>query len=230
MRRYTNHKEGWGEFVDVKINALEILTKQLRSENSKGAKRSIYISSVTDPYQPLERKYQLTRKILEILAEHDFKISIQTKSSLVLRDIDLIKKFSDIEIGFTIVTLDDEIRKRFEPFSSTINERFDALRILRENGIRTYIFFGPMLPLLSDKGIEETIRKFSSLADFIYFDKLNIKYGNWFSIKKTLERFYPSLIKRYEEILFTKNDYYRILKDRIKKECEKNKIDHIFCY
>ncbi len=226
MKRYTKHKEEWGEFVDAKANAPAVLEKELKTAK----KGSVYISSVTDPYQPLEKKYELTRRILEILSKHDFPVTIQTKSSLVLRDLDLIKKFSDIEIGFTITSLDDEVRKRFEPKASPVGERIEALRVLRENNVRTYVFFGPMLPMLSDKGIEETIRRFSTLADMIYFDKLNIKSGNWTLIKKTLERFYPDLVKSYEEILFTRNDYYDRLKERIKKECKASRVKCILCY
>jgi DNA repair photolyase len=224
MKKYTKHKEEWGDFVDIKINAPEILKNELTTKQPK----SIFISSVTDPYQPLEKKYKLTRRILEILSEHDIPVTIQTKSSLVLRDLDLIKKFSDIEIGFTITSLDDEVRKHFEPNSSSVGERLAALKILKENNIKTYVFFGPILPLLSDN-IEEAIRKFS-FTDCIYFDRLNIKSGNWALIKKTLERFYPGILKKYEDILFTKNDYYDQIKKRIEKECKASRVKCIICY
>jgi DNA repair photolyase len=128
----------WGSFVDVKVNAPEILVKDML----KAKRGVIYISSVTDPYQPLEKKYELTRKILEILKDTKFFVSIQTKSSLVLRDIDLLKKM-DCEVGFTITSLDENARKVFEPNTSSIEERLKALKELKEAGISTYIFFGP---------------------------------------------------------------------------------------
>src|SRR3990172_5539619 len=106
MKKYTGHTEPWGSFVDVKINAPEILQKQL-----KRAKRGrVLISSVTDAYQPIESKYKLTRQCLEILLQSQFPVDILTKSPLVLRDTDLIKKFKDIEVGITITTNEEKIR------------------------------------------------------------------------------------------------------------------------
>ena len=105
MKRYTGHTEAWGSFVDVKINAPEILQRQL-----KRAKRGrILISSVTDAYQPIESKYKLTRQCLEILLQSQLPVDILTKSPLVLRDMDLIKKFKDIEVGITITTHEEKI-------------------------------------------------------------------------------------------------------------------------
>jgi len=85
MKRFTNHREDWGDFVDVKINAPKILEGQLE----KAKKKMVLLSSVCDPYQPLEKKYKITRRILEKLVEYQFSISILTKSDLVLRDLDL---------------------------------------------------------------------------------------------------------------------------------------------
>ena len=89
IKKFTKHKEPWGEFCDIRINAPELLKKEVGKIPSNS---SIFISSVTDPYQPLEKKYQLTRKILEILAGYNFKVSILTKSNLVLRDLDILKR------------------------------------------------------------------------------------------------------------------------------------------
>ncbi len=143
MKRFTDHKEPWGEFVDIKINAPHQLRRQL-----KRVKRGmVSLSTVTDPYQPLERRYQLTRKCLEILLEFQFPVNLLTRSPLCLRDIDLFKRFKDIEIGLSITTDDERIRKIFEPHSPPIPFRLRALKTLRREGIRTYAFIGPMLPL-----------------------------------------------------------------------------------
>ncbi len=226
MRRFSQHKEEWGDFVDVKVDAPQILARQM-----KAAKRgSIYLSSVTDPYQPLEKEYRLTRRSLEVLANYDSPVSIQTKSSLILRDLDVLKELAHCEVGFTITALDEEARRRFEPHSSPIGERLNALEILREAGISTYIFFGPMLPLLSEENLEETIERFSMLADYIYFDKLNIKYDNWPPIRKVLEQFYPGLVEKYREILFRPNDYYYWLKHRVEELCRRYSLDYHSCY
>ena len=125
MKRFTNHEEPWGEFVDVRVNIPEVLKKELKSDKYKG--ETIYIGTVTDPYQQAEKKYKLTRKILEELVDYPTSVSILTKSDLILRDLDLIKKFKKIDVNFTFNTLDEQWRKRVEPNSSTSKERLNAM-------------------------------------------------------------------------------------------------------
>ena len=91
MKRFTGHTEPWGSFVDVKINAPDLIPK----DTNKYKNKSIVISSVTDPYQPIERKYKLTRKILEKLVPFQPHLNLITKSDLVIRDIDLFKQFKN---------------------------------------------------------------------------------------------------------------------------------------
>ena len=143
MKRFTGHREPWGSFVDVKENGPEVLHKQIK----RAHKGRVMISSVTDPYQPLEEEYQLTRQCLEILLEHQFPVGILTKSPLVLRDVDLIKEFKEIEVGVTVTTDDETIKGIFEPRAPSIDARIHALKTLYENGINTYAFIGPMLPM-----------------------------------------------------------------------------------
>jgi DNA repair photolyase len=226
-RRFSRHSEPWGEFIDVKINAPEILKKEI-SAKKKG---QVFVSSLTDAYQPIERKYELTRKLLEILLEKQFPVCIQTKSSLVTRDIDLLKKFNEKEVGFTITTLDDSVRKNFEPFSSPVKERLEALRLLHENGISTYMFVGPILPYLTEKDLEEIVRTaFELKVDYIWFDKLNLKPGVWENMQKVLEKSYPELLPRWKEVFFSKSDYYDKLKERIIQLCKKNNVQCRLCY
>ena len=165
MKRYTGHTEPWGGFVDVKINAPEILQRQL-----KRAKRGrVLISSVTDAYQPIESKYKLTRQCLEILLQSQFPVDILTKSPLVLRDIDLIKKFEDIEVGFTITTNDENISRVFEPNAPSIMERIRTLKALHDKVINTYAFIGPVLPM----NPEALSKKISPYVDSIIIDRMN---------------------------------------------------------
>jgi len=209
------------------MNAPEALEKDLK-RNKSG---TIFISSVTDPYNPLEKKYELTRRILEKLKDTKFFISIQTKSDLVLRDIDLLKQM-DCEVGMTITTFDENARKIFEPNASSSKERLKALKILKDNGIKTYIFFGPVLPLISDKNLEETIKKFASVRpDYIYVDRLNIKRSlHWRKIRKILEKNYPELFEKWERILFSENDYYEKIKKRVIELCKKYNLKYELCY
>jgi len=154
MKRFTGHKEKWGAFVDVKVNAAEVLVRQMR----RAKRGNIAFGTVTDPYQSLERKYEITRACLEVLTAYDgstelaevFPISILTKAALVLRDLDLLQHLRDVEVGFTITTLDDEGRQMFEPRSSPVPARLTALSELAEAEIKTWAFCGPLLPLLSD--------------------------------------------------------------------------------
>jgi DNA repair photolyase len=195
MRRYTGHKEPWGSFVDVKINAPEVLEKEVM----KKPKGRVYLSSVTDPYQPLEKKYKLTRKILEILVKHGWPVTIQTKSDLVLRDLPLLKKIKGIQVGFTITSTNEKVRQAFEPFSSPVENRFRALKILKTNGITTFAMIAPILPGLTD--VEAIKKRLKGLVDFIWEDNLNIRYGNWPDIEKTVKKFYPKLLPEFKKMI-----------------------------
>jgi DNA repair photolyase len=141
--RYSGHREPWGTFVDVKTNAPELLRRQL-----KRAKRgTVWLSSVCDPYQPLEAKYRLTRRCLEALVESGLPVNIQSKSVLLMRDADLMSEIPEVEVGFTIATDDERTARICEPFASTPAERAKALRDLRARGVWTFAFVGPILPL-----------------------------------------------------------------------------------
>ncbi len=165
MKRYTGHTEKWGQFIDIKINAPEVLHRQLK----RAKKGNVIISSVTDTYQPVEERYKLTRKCLETLLRYQFPVSILTKSPLVLRDMDIFKEFEDIEIGITITTDNEKIRKLFEPDAPPIVARINTLKRLYENGIKTYTFIGPLLPTNPEKLIEN-IRQYSHS---ILIDRMN---------------------------------------------------------
>lgn len=226
-RRFSKHTEAWGDFVDVKINAPSILAREVKRK-SKG---TVYISSLTDAYQPLERKYELTRKLLEILFKHQFPISIQTKSALVLRDLDLIRKFHEREIGFTITTLNDNIRASFEPASSSVEEKLRAIKELKENGVKTYVFFGPVLPYLSDQNLEQYLHQIASAGvDYIYVDKLNLKPGLWTNLERFLQKDFPQLHEKWKTVLLGKNDYYAKLKAQISSICKELELECKFCF
>jgi DNA repair photolyase len=178
MKRVTGHKEPWGEFVDVKINAAELL----RREIGKKKRGRVWISGVCDPYQPLEAQYRLTRQCLEILAHHNWPVIIQTRSPLVLRDIDVIKKFQDIEVGLSVTTADDDIRRLFEPDAPPIQDRMQALDALHNAGIRTYAMIAPVLP-----GAEGLVELLRGRIDYVLIDRMNYHYADWVYRKYGLE-------------------------------------------
>ncbi|MFQ5722191.1 MAG: radical SAM protein [Candidatus Aminicenantales bacterium] len=165
MRRYSGHKEAWGEFVDVKINAPSLLHQQLQ----RAKRGTVWISSVCDPYQPLEARYKLTRACLQHLAAHQFPVVIQTKSNLVLRDIDILLQFYDIEVGFTIPTDMERIAGLFEPKAPPLTERLKALEKIHKAGIKTFVFIGPLLP----SNPERLVSLIAGKADYVYLDKMN---------------------------------------------------------
>lgn len=134
MKRFTGHKEPWGQFVDVKVNAPDLLRKEITRKKVG----RVWVSGVCDPYQPLEAKYQLTRRCLEILAQNDWPVTVQTRSSLVLRDMDILKEGRYFDAGLSVTTADDRIRLLFEPAAPAIMERVGALDGLHRAGIRTY--------------------------------------------------------------------------------------------
>lgn len=165
MKRYTGHTEAWGSFVDVKINAPEILQSQLK----RTGRGRVIISSVTDAYQPIESKYRLTMQSLEALLQYQFPVDILTKSPLVLRDTDLIKKFKDIAVGITITTNDEKISRIFEPNAPSIMARIRTLKALHDKRIFTYAFIGPVLPM----NPESLSEKISPYVDSIIVDRMN---------------------------------------------------------
>lgn len=165
MRRYSGHKEPWGEFVDAKINAPEVLKKQL----GRAKKGTVWVSSVCDPYQPLEAKYELTRRCLEELTKSRFPVNIQTKSTLVLRDLDVFREIEEIEVGFTIATNDETIAKLFEPGAAPVNKRLEALERIHSSGIKTYAFIGPLLP----GNPEKLVADLSGLVNKVFIDRMN---------------------------------------------------------
>jgi len=229
MKRFTGHREEWGEFVDVRVNAPQVLTKDL----SKAAKGLVMLSSVTDPYQPLEKKYELTRKCMQKLLMHQFPVTVLTKSSLVLRDLDLLTKFSNREVGFTITTIVEDDRKKVEPYSSPVEERLAALEEIREKGVSTYVFLGPILPYISDEGenLQKMIKRFAEAkVDYVLVDRLNMRWGVWPSIVKFLDCYYPHLIPKYKHIFWSQNDYFEQVKFKVLKLCSEHGIKCEPCY
>jgi DNA repair photolyase len=149
----------------------------------------------------------------------------------VTRDLDLLKKFKDCEVGFTVTTLDENVRKNFEPNSSPVQEKLEAIKALKENGIKVYVFFGPVLPYLSDRNLEEYFDVMMKLkVDGVWVDKLNLKPGVWESVSKVLEKDYPELLEKWREILFSRSDYWKKLKEKIEKISEEKNVKTVFCY
>lgn len=166
----------WGRFVDVKRNIPAVLAKELK----RSRRGVVGVGTVTDGYQPLEPRYRLTRYCLEQLARFDFPVSVQTKSSLVLRDLDVLRRIRDVEVGVTITTLDEAMRRRFEPFSSPSARRLETLRKLNAEGVRTWAFVGPILPGTTDVLAEPLLRSIRDTGTtHVMIDRLRFRPGVW---------------------------------------------------
>jgi DNA repair photolyase len=204
MKRFTGHLEPWGGFIDVKVNAPHLLRKQL-----KRAKQGVVaLGTVTDPYQPIEKRYQLTRKCLEVLLDAQLSVNLLTRSPLCLRDIDLFKQFKRIEIGLSITTHDEGIRKIFEPCSPSVLSRVKALKALHQEKIHTYAFIGPILPL----NPKPLVAMLDGLTDEVLIDRMN--YPN-----KVKAIYRKAKLDQYLE-----EDYFHLVGTELKERFEKKGI------
>ena len=211
IKRFTDHREDWGEFVDVKINAPELIRVGKRYRN-----KTILLSSVTDPYQPLEAKYRLTRRILEKLVEEQPKIEILAKSRLVTRDIDVLKQFEDATVGISISTLKEGYTRELEPKASLPRLRLEALKKCREAGIKTYIFISPIFPYLTE--MEEIIELANPYADYFMFENLNLRATNRRKVFDFIRKHKLELLPEYKRVYEEKDDsYWDRLKEKIKE-------------
>jgi len=173
---YREVSENWGEVVYIKENIVELLQKEIRSK-----KRGVVgVSTITDPYQPVEREEMLTRRSIKVLLPVGFHVSIQTKSDLVLRDVDVLTEHSSrVDVGLTIITIRDELAKKVEPYAPPPSRRLKALYELSEQGIETWVFLGPIIPGFNDNPrlIEEVIEVASEAGSEVMYDYLHLKSG-----------------------------------------------------
>jgi DNA repair photolyase len=230
MKRFTGHREAWGQFVDVKVNAAQVLARQLR----RAKPGNVTLGTVTDAYQPQERKYRLTRACLEaLLAYDDFPTSVLTKSAAVLLDLDILCQMKDVEVAFTITTQDDAARQALEPFASPIPHRLTALARLHEAGIRTWAFFGPVLPGLSDS--EEAVdAMFAALAkvgvSHVLVDTLNLRGAQWGRLQLALQHHYPHLLEAYRAVRRDRRSHATVLAQRVAGAAQRHQLPYELAY
>ena len=190
MKRFTNHQEPWGSFVDAK-NWPEIR----RPERYRG--KELFIGSVTDPYQPAEKTYGRTRNLLEQLQGSGAKLSIQTKSDLVLRDLDLLQTFPDIRIGFSINTLDEGFRRDMD-HAVSIERRIAAMQAVHAAGIRTTCFISPIFPGITD--VRTIIERVRGICNLIWLENLNLRGNYRADIFSYIRERHPALLPLYQSI------------------------------
>lgn len=201
MQRFHPHEEPWGEFVDVKVNAVEALERQLR----RLPPGEVFMSSACDGWQPIEKERQLTRECCRRLLEHGFNLNILTKNSLVLRDFDLFEG-RPVRVGVTVTTPDESMAALWEPGASSVEARWAVIARAHESGLETAVMFGPLLPFLSDdpRSIETLLQRAGDLkTDVIWFDTLNPRPKVWESVQALLRQTNPDLVERYRRVLFS---------------------------
>lgn len=218
MKRFTNHAEDWGDFLDVKTWG-EIKNPQ------KYAGKELFFGSVTDPYNPQEEKYMRTRKLLTQLRGSGVKLTIQTKSDLVLRDVDLIKTFPDARVGFSINTLDESFKNDMDRAVS-IERRLSAMKTLHDSGIRTTCFISPIFPGITD--VTAIIDRVKNQCNLVWLENLNLRGSYKPVIINYIREKYPELLPLYREIYrFGSRLYWEALDGNIRAYAEENNFEYV---
>jgi DNA repair photolyase len=208
--------QDWGRVVQAKQNIVEVL----ESEVKRKPKGVVGVSTVCDPYQPLEAKLELTRKCVELLSKHDFLVSIQTKSSLVLRDVDLIvpEKF---DVGVTITTMDRGLASRLEPGAPPPDVRARVLEEFSSRGVETWLFLGPIIPGLNDS--EESIKQVVEVAartrSKLIYDRLNLKRWVLERLGPVLEEKRPGLAEQLSGLIRGRSEPWRLVCSKVEAIC-----------
>ena len=211
MRSATGHEEAWGKFLDVKDFDTASLVKFAASH---GGER-VFMSSVTDCYNPYEAQFGATHKVLEAVAGSDINLQILTKSSLVMRDIDLLQTMPNVRVEVSLSVIDESLRRILEPRASPVAARIAAVKKLRTTGVKTYIFVAPIFPQITP--VFDIISHYGDAADEIWFDRLNLYPNFRDKILAFIGRNFPALLPLYKKIyLFSEDDYFEQLADEIR--------------
>ena len=217
MKRFTGHKENWGDFIDIKRCNKPIDLKKISGKN-------VFLSSVTDCYNQYEKDFCITRNILEQLVDSDCNLSISTKSKLILRDIDLLKQMKNLIVCMSINTLNEKFRSDMDN-ANTIKERMDTLKELHNNGIYTVLFMSPIFPYITEW--KEIIDQTKDYVDEYWFENLNLRGSYKNEILDYIRINYSKLYSDYIDIYLKKNDkYWKELAEEINNYCNQNNIKY----
>ncbi len=217
MKRFTKHDEPWGTFIDIKQCDKPINQKKLEH-------KSVFLSSVTDCYNMFEEKYCITQKILKQLVDVDCELGISTKSSLILRDIELLRQCKNLKVSMSINTLDEQFKNDMD-HASSIAERLRTLKTLHENGIHTVLFMSPMFPELTD--FREMIACSKDYVDEFWFENLNLRGSYKEIILKYINEKYPQHEQLYEDIYRNGHtEYWEDLSEQIERYCTAEKLNY----
>ena len=217
MKRFTGHTEDWGSFVDVKF------WDKIKNPQKYNGKE-FFIGSVTDPYQPCEKEFERTKTLLEELKGSGVKLSISTKSDLILRDLELIKSFPNARVSWSINTLDENFKDDMDKGVS-IERRFKAMKIFHDSGVRTTCFISPIFPGITD--VKAIIEKAKDKCNLIWLENLNLRGTFKPVIMNYIKQKYPELYPLYDEI-YNKGDdsYWKELDAELQKFAKKQGFEY----
>jgi DNA repair photolyase len=236
--RYTHEYVGYGtrEFshkIIVKDNAAEALEKEFSRPNWNKLK-TVNLSTVTDPYQPAESEFKITRSVLEVFLKHHNALLLTTKSDLVLRDIDLlteIGKTGFLNVVITLPTVDEGLRQKIEPNAPSVEKRLNAIQQLHQAGIKTGVTAIPLLPNISDDvaSVESLVKAVSEAgADYLIVDLLNFRGETRSRFMEFINANYPELRTEYERLYKTDycdKDYSKQVRKQVNVLVKKDKLD-----
>ncbi len=211
MKRFTNHPEPWGSFVDIK--------RWPEIKNPKRyAGKELFIGSVCDPYQPVEEAACRTRALLEQMQGSGCTVSIATKSDLVLRDLDLIKTFPNARVSWSVNTLDEQFKDEMDKAVS-VERRLAAMKAFHEAGVRTTCFISPIFPGITD--LPSIIRRAKDRCNLVWLENLNLRGGYKKVILDYIAEKHPSLVPLYDAI-YNKKDrgYWSMLDEQMRQFCQ----------
>jgi radical SAM mobile pair protein B len=218
MKRFSNHPEPWGEFVDVK--QWPVIKKPQRY-----AGKELFIGSVTDPYQPLEAKYQRTKRLLEEMQGSGCTISIATKSDLVVRDLDLIKTFPNARVSWSINTLDETFRQDMD-CAVSIERRIAAMKAFHDAGVRTTCFISPIFPYITNP--REIIQRTKYQCNLVWLENLNLRGAYKGVIMAWIKEKHPALLSLYQAIYDKKDrSYWSQLDGQMREFTKKGKLVYV---
>ena len=218
MKRFTNHPEPWGDFLDVKY-------WPIIKNPQKYAGKELFIGSVTDPYNPQEEIYGRTRALLTQLQGSGAKISIATKSDLILRDLELIKSFPNARVSWSINTLDEIFREDMDNAVS-IQRRLAAMEAFHRAGVRTTCFISPIFPGITDA--KAIIQRARTQCNLIWLENLNLRGGYKTVVMDYIQKKHLDLLPLYQEI-YNKNDrrYWELLDTELKTWAAEIGLDYV---
>lgn len=222
MSKFNGHEnEVWGQYISYKENAIEVLRKDILKIKEN---ENIFAGSVTDVYQPIEKKLQLTRQALEIFKQNQINLNILTKSDLVTRDIDILKNMKNVNVGISLGCSNDKFVKVIEPGAKSINERINALKTLKEANITTYVFMSPIIPYVTK--LEDNFKNISQYVDYVMGETLNLKRVDMKVLRESLGKLFD--VQKVNKIIkiCTDEKYLIAVRSEFYRLCEKYGVEN----